>query len=222
MAVEHDLGVALAAARGRMRTCERCPQLVASRTQVVCGTGGPTARVLIVADAPGAREDALRSPLTGRTRDLLDRLLRAAGCPPEDCFLTTLVRCLPPDARAPSAAEVAGCTEHLETEVDLVAPHVVVALGGLVAGVLRGGPAPIRRSRGREEPCLVGEHAVWLLPVFHPAAALYDPDAVALLAEDLARIPELLSRGRPELAAEPAPAEADRAPVVGPGQLGLF
>lgn len=220
--VEHDLGAALAEARAGIRTCERCPELVASRTRVVSGTGEEGARLLIVADAPRTAEDADDEPLTGRARTLLDRLLLEAGCRPEDRYLTTLVRCLPPAARAPTAAEVAGCAQHLETEVGLVAPFVVVALGGLVAGVLRGRPSPIRRARGREEPCLLGEHAVWLLPVFHPAAALYDPDAVAALAADLARIPELLDRGRPGIEPDPTPAEAAPSPPVGPGQLGLF
>ncbi len=222
MVLEPDPAVALAEAADRMRGCERCPELVAARTQVVCGTGAPTARVLIVGDAPRSREDALGVPLSGRALELLERFLLAAGCPPEDRFLTTLVKCLPPLARDPSATEVAGCSEHLETEVALLAPLVVVGLGGFVAGVLRGRPSPVRRSRGREEPCLVGPHAAWLLPVFHPAAALYDPATVPLLEADLARIPELLARGRPELAPEPAPDSPAPDAVPGPGQLDLF
>lgn len=220
MVVEHDLGAVLADARGEMRRCRRCPELVAARSRVVCGTGAPDARLLIVADAPRAGEDANDEPLAGRARALLDRLLLEAGCPPEDRYLTTLVRCRPPDARTPTAAEVAACAEHLETEVGIVAPRVVVALGGLVAGVLRGGPTSIRRARGREEPCRLGAHAVWLLPVFHPAAALYDPAAVPALAADLARLPELLERERPVIELDTEP---ERPPVdTGPGQLGLF
>lgn len=218
MAVEQEPGAALAEACARMRGCERCPELVASRRQVVCGTGRADARILVVADAPRMREDALGVPLTGRARDLLDRLLVEAGCLPEHRFLTALVKCLPPVARDPSAAEAATCAGHLETEVELLRPRVVVALGGWVAGVLRGRPARIRDIRGREEPCRIGAHAAWLLPVFHPGAALYDEATVPRLAADLARIPRLVEREPPELDPEPAAAP----PVTGPGQLGLF
>ncbi len=222
MAAEHDPGAALREARARMRGCERCPELVAVRSRVVTGTGGPGAGLLVVSDAPRTAEDVADEPLSGRPRALLDRLLASAGCSPDDVCLTTLVRCLPPAARTPTAAEVASCAKHLEDEVELVGPRVVLALGGLVAGVLRGRPTSIRERRGHAEPCRLGGRAVWLLPAFHPAAALYDPDAVALLAADLALIPELLSRERPELEEEPAPVEAEAAPAVGPGQLDLF
>ena len=184
---------------------------------MVVGAGAAPAAVLLVCDAPGAEEDALGLPLAGQAGQLLDRLLGEAGVPRADVFVTPLVKCLTPGNRDPSPSEVAHCAEHLVAELELVRPVVVVALGGFVTKALRGDAASIRARRGREEPLTLGTVTFWLLPAFHPAAALYAPALVEQLRQDLARLPELVARGRPQ-AAPSAPA----APVTATGQLELF
>jgi len=223
VADEQARGAAFETAWTRARACTRCPALVASRSQVVVGAGSATADVLIVGDAPGADEDVRGLPLTGQGARLLDQLLRELGLAPADVFATTIVKCRPPGNRDPTPGEVANCSEHLAAQVELVRPVVVVALGGFVTKVLRGDPAPIRARRGREEVRTLGGHPFWLLPVFHPAAALYAPALTEQLRADLSRLPELVARGRPEVEAplavqEPEPVE----PAATPGQLGLF
>lgn len=188
------------------------------------GVGPAHADVVLVGEAPRAGEDALGVPLLGRAGRLLDRLLEDAGVAPADVFATALVKCLPPGNRDPTPAEVASCSEHLVAQVEAIRPVVVVALGSFVTKLLRGSPEPIRERRGREEPRALGDVPVWLLPVFEPAAALYTPALVDVLRADLARLPELVARGRPQLEAPAPPAvdEPDPEPVAGPGQLGLF
>jgi len=221
--VEDGSAQALIEAGARARTCTRCPALVSSRTRVVWGSGGSYADVLLVAGAPGAQEDERDFPLAGQARLLLDDLLEAVGLGHRDVWLTGLVKCRPPGNRAPSPAEVASCQDHLATEVELVRPVVVVALGGAVTKLLRGDAATIRERRGREEERRLGALPVWLYPVFHPVAAAYTPALTQQLRDDLARLPELIGRGRPELTpeAEPAP-DPPTVAVAGPGQLGLF
>ncbi len=218
-----DPRAALAAASAAACACTRCPALVAARSQVVPGTGEAGADVLVVAEAPGPAEDALGVPLAGRAGRLLERALDEAGLAPGTVCTTSLVKCLPPGAREASPAEVAACADHLLAQVEAVEPVVVVALGGFVTKVLRGAPEPIRARRGREEARALGTVPVWLLPVFAPAAALYAPALGEQLRADLARLPELLARGRPALP-RPEPAPASPAPEPGPvpGQLELF
>ena len=212
---------ALARAAAAARGCTRCPALVAARTRVVWGGGAPRADVLLVGEAPGAREDELDAPLTGRARRALDAALAAAGLGPQDTWLTGLVKCRTPGNRPAAPAEVAACHGHLVAAAELVGPVVVVALGGEVTRALRGRAGAIRELRGREEPLLLGGLAVWLLPVFHPAAAAYAPALEAQLRADLAGLPALVARGRPGF--EPAPAAApEAAAAVEPGQLELF
>jgi len=185
------------------------------------GAGSADAAVLLVGDAPGADADARGLPLVGRAARLLDRLLGEVGVAPDDVFATTLVKCRPPGNRDPLPGEAASCSEHLVAQAELVRPVVVVALGGFVTKLLRGDPAPIRARRGREEVRRLGSHWFWLLPVFHPDAALYAPVLTEQLRADLARLPEIVARGRPEAPPaipEPVPAGS----VAEPGQLGLF
>lgn len=218
MVDEQARDLAFEAARIRAGACTRCPALVASRSQVVVGAGAARADVMLVSDAPGAAGDALGSPVVGRAGRLLDRLLAGVGLALQDVFATPLVKCLPPGNRDPSPKEVAHCSEHLVAQVELVRPVVVVALGGFVTKGLRGDATPIRDCRGREEVRTLGTLPLWLLPAFHPAAALYAPALVEQLRADLARVPELVARGRPE--AEPPPEAV--APASEPGQLELF
>lgn len=222
MADQHECVSGLEGTWTAARACTRCPELVAGRSRVVVGAGPAPADVLLVGAAPGSGEDALGVPWVGRAGRELDRHLEGAGLRREDVHATTLVKCLPP-GRDPSPAEVADCSGYLLAQVEAVRPVVVVALGGLVTKVLRGAPDPIRARRGREEPRRLGSASFWLLPAFDPAAALYAPALSASLGADLARLPELIARGRPEVPEAPGPdAEPAPEPLVGPGQLGLF
>lgn len=221
---------------------------MAARTQVVVGAGGAHADVLVVTAAPGADEDALGLPLVGQAERLLDRLLGEVDLALADVYITGIVKCCPPDGREAEPSEVANCSTHLVAQLEAVRPVVVVALGSVVTKLLRGHPAPIRERRGREEARTLGDHAFWLLPAFHPAAALYAPALVEQLRADLARLPDLVARGRPAdvpaveearaaegtRVAQGAPAAGKSAgaegteeaaaleAVVGPGQLELF
>lgn len=223
LAVADDLvrDAAIKAAWARIKACTRCPALVGSRSQVVVGAGSPRADVLLVGSAPGARDDAAGAPAVGQAGRRLERALSAAGLVREDVFLTTLAKCLPPGNRDPSPSEVAACSEHLVAQVELIRPVVVVALGGFATKRLRGDPAPIRERRGREEPRMLGALPVWLLPVFDPAAASYATPLEAQLRADLARLPELVARGRPEIEAHRDEPSVD-VPAAAPGQMELF
>lgn len=219
MADEGGDRVALARAAARARSCVRCPALVAARRQVVWGGGNPGADVLVVAGAPGSREDELGVPLTGRGRDGLEQGLARAGLALADVWLTPGVKCLPPGNREATAAEVAACHDHLTAAVAQVRPVVVVALGEAVTKALRGTPAPIRALRGREEAATVGDLPVWLYPVFHPEAAAYAAALTEQLGADLARLGELVARGRPERSPGARPGDP-QAPLT--TQLPLF
>ncbi|HEY8584385.1 MAG TPA: uracil-DNA glycosylase family protein, partial [Capillimicrobium sp.] len=130
-------------------------------------------------------------------------------------------------------AEIENCQGYLMRQLELIEPRLVCTLGNFATKLLRGDPAGITRVHGREEVRVIGPRAVRLLPLYHPAAALYTPRMLDTLREDFARIPELLALDAPPqpqvLDPEPdapleieAVAEPDPEPPPIDGQLGLF
>jgi uracil-DNA glycosylase family 4 len=189
---------ALAELCGQVVGCTRCPKLAATRTQVVFGSGPASAQVMFVGEAPGVAEDREGVPLTGAAGALLDEVLAAIGLRRDEVAVVNLVKCRPPDNRSPLAAEIENCREHLLGQVELIRPVLVCSLGTFPTRLLRGKPAGITAVRGQDEVVVLGTRAVRLLPLLHPAAALYTPAAVEQLVADAARIPALLALGAPE------------------------
>ncbi len=203
------------------KTCVLCHQLAATRTQVVVGSGDPGADLMFVGEAPGRVEDEQGRPFAGPVGDLLDELLAGIGRSRADVYLTTCLKCRPPGNRDPLPAELANCQGWLLAQLDLVRPRLVCALGNFATRHLRGDPTNVTRIHGQAEVRVIGPRAVRLLPLLHPAAALYTREQLDLLRADFARIPALLALPDPEQPA-PAPPPPPPEPDAPAGQLGLF
>ena len=210
-------------------SCTRC-HLSRCRTQVVVGSGDPTARLMLVGEAPGYHEDRQGVPFVGQAGQLLDTLLAGIGLSRDEVFVANVLKCRPPGNRDPLPAEIAACEEHLFRQVEIIAPRVICTLGNFATKLLSGRPDGISRVHGRELPIRVRSLDVLLLPLFHPAAALYTRSMLAVLEEDFARIPALIENVPDEPLPEPAPpvespremAHAAATPEAQPEQLGLF
>jgi DNA polymerase len=188
-------------------TCTRCPQLAATRTTVVFGSGHADADLMFVGEAPGANEDQQGLPFVGQAGRLLDTLLGEIGLTRADVFVANVLKCRPPGNRDPLPQEIDSCQDYLFRQLELIEPKVVCTLGNFATKLLRSDMTGITRLHGRDELRQIGPRVVRLYPLFHPAAALYTPAMLATLREDFARIPELLSRAAPEQP-EPAPPPA--------------
>jgi uracil-DNA glycosylase len=199
---------ALKAVFHEARDCTRCPQLAATRTTVVFGSGNADADLMFVGEAPGRNEDEQGIPFVGQAGRLLDRLLGEIGLMRDDVFVANVLKCRPPGNRDPHPEEIDNCQDYLTAQVDLIRPRVICTLGNFATKLLRGDPTGITRLHGREEVRTIGARAVRLYPIFHPAAALYTPSNVELLRADFARLPELLALDpppQPDAAAEEVP-----------------
>lgn len=193
------------------RGCTRCPQLAATRTTVVFGSGNADANLMFVGEAPGKNEDEQGLPFVGQAGKLLDRLLEEIGLARGDVFVANTLKCRPPGNRDPAPVEIENCSEYLMKQVALIEPHVICTLGNFATKLLRADPTGITRLHGREEVRTIGTRAVRLYPIFHPAAALYTPANVEVLRQDFARLPELLALGAP-----PQPGVVERPPEPEP------
>ena len=209
------------------RSCPRCPELVATRTQVVFGAGNADADLMFVGEAPGANEDRKGLPFVGQAGMLLNQLLGEIGLERKEVFVANCLKCRPPGNRDPHPAEIENCQDYLMRQLELIEPKVVCTLGNFATKLLRGDNAGITRVHGRDEVRVIGRRAVRLLPLFHPAAALYTPRMLETLREDFARIPELLAMEAPPqpqlLDPEPEPVlpvEPEEAPraIPAPGE----
>lgn len=203
--------------------CMRCP-LSETRTNVVFGAGSADADLMFVGEAPGAEEDRQGLPFVGRAGALLTELLEEIGLTRKQVWVTNVLRCRPPGNRDPQPIEIESCQPYTYRQVELIEPRVVATLGNFATKLLTGSPAGITRVRGTPQVRDIGGRTVFLMPLFHPAAALRTPSLTETLREDFAKLPELLERPLPEAAgAAPAAAElAGSAAEASGDQLDLF
>ncbi len=201
--------------------CTRCA-LAQGRTQVVFGSGSPSADLMFVGEAPGFHEDQQGVPFVGQAGKLLDKLLAGIDLTRADVFVANVLKCRPPGNRDPLPEEIASCEPHLFRQIELIEPKLVATLGNFATKLLSGKPAGITKVHGYEQEVTLGARKVLLYPIYHPAAALYTPSMLKVLEEDFARIPALLERAVEEPAVPTEHAGVEAEPDPESIQLGLF
>jgi uracil-DNA glycosylase len=209
-----------------VQTCTKCP-LHETRTKAVFGAGDADAEVMFVGEAPGAEEDRQGLPFVGRAGQLLNQLLEGIGMSREDVFIANVLKSRPPGNRDPQPAEIEACEPYLFEQVRLIEPKVVCTLGNFATKLLSGNPAGITRVRGAPQVHELGGRAVFLLPLFHPAAALRTPAVKETLRGDFDLLPKLLAGPAPAAASSEEEEEVEEASSPGPppppeDQLGFF
>ena len=209
--------------------CTRCPQLAAARHSVVFGAGNADADLMFLGEAPGQREDEQGLPFVGQAGRLLSQLLEEIGLRREDVFISNTLFCRPPGNRDPLPQEISNCQDYTFRQLELIQPKVVCTLGNFATKLLRADMTGITRLHGRPEVRTIGPRTVRLLPLYHPAAALYTRSLLDTLREDFAQIPGLLALDappQPQPVAPPPPPEPEPQSVAPPpepdSQLGLF
>ena len=222
MAAADASGLSLIAYGDVVAGCTKCA-LAEGRTQVVFGSGSPTAELMFVGEAPGFHEDKQGVPFVGAAGQLLSKLLEGIGLKREDVYIGNVLKCRPPGNRDPLPEEIEACEPHLWRQIELIQPKLICTLGNFATKLLSGKPAGITQVHGRQQEVVLGGNPVTLYPIFHPAAALYTPRMLQVLQDDFARIPELLGRAAAPPPPRPAPEPlAVEALPQQPVQLGLF
>jgi len=173
---------ALAALGKEASGCTRCG-LCKTRTQVVFGTGSARTRVLFIGEAPGADEDRQGLPFVGRAGKLLDQIIDAVGFTRDEVYIANILKCRPPNNRDPHPEEIEACTPYLEEQIELIRPKIICALGRFAGQFLSGRPKVTMGSlRGR---ILYYRDDIMVLPIYHPAALLRNPDLKRQVWEDV-------------------------------------
>ena len=152
------------------------------------GDGPLDAKVMIIGEAPGKNEDLQGKPFVGAAGKLLDELLEQAGLHREDVFIANVLKCRPPSNRDPKPEEIEQCADYLRDQVRIVSPDIIVTLGNFSTRFILKTDKGITSLHGR--PFKTGRFTVF--PVYHPAAALYDPSKKEALMSDFRTLGNLL------------------------------
>ena len=166
--------------RQEVRSCTQCP-LCKSRTQTVFGEGNPDAGLMFVGEGPGQNEDRQGRPFVGRAGEMLNKQIVAMGLTREQVYIANVVKCRPPNNRAPTPIEAQTCWRYLRRQIDIIRPRVIVTLGGPATKLLletTKGITAIRGSWHRFDQLVPDGPSIPVMPTFHPAYLLraYTPE----------------------------------------------
>lgn len=177
------------------RACANCTRcgLCETRTNVVFGKGSRDARIMFVGEGPGEQEDLQGKPFVGPAGKLLDDMLSIIDLNQENCYITNIVKCRPPQNRDPIGEEQDACIGYLRSQVELIRPQVIVCLGRIAAQKIIDPDYRISRSHGQ----WIQRNDVWITAIYHPSALLRDPSKRPDTFDDLLSIRSRLERMKP-------------------------
>ena len=196
--------------RAALEAFDECP-LKATAHNTVYIDGNPSAKIMLIGEAPGADEDRQGKPFVGKSGQLLDKMLAAIGldrhadAPEISVLITNVIFWRPPGNRKPTPGETILCRPFMERTIELVAPDVLVCLGGSAATQLLGTTQGIMRLRGRWQDVTIAGRSIPCLPTLHPSYLLRTPAAKKLAWQDLLSLAD-----RMDLPIRPKPANTPK------------
>lgn len=185
---EETSGSSLDELRPGVLRCQKCKDLAKSRKNVVFGSGNSSADLVFVGEAPGYDEDIQGEPFVGKAGQLLTRMIQAMKLTREKVYICNVLKCRPPNNRNPLPEEVTNCSPYLKSQLQIIKPKVLVALGKFAAQTLLNTQTPISRLRGKFSEY----EGIPLMPTFHPAYLLRNENDKKLVWEDLKQVMQLL------------------------------
>ena len=169
--------------------CHLC-ELSKTRQNVVFGEGNTDAELMFVGEGPGANEDATGKPFVGRAGELLTKMIEnVLHIPRQSVYIANIVKCRPPQNRAPSSKEALTCRPYLLKQIELIKPKLIVALGATAYHYLSNDDTPISKIRGH----LLEEKDYSIIPTYHPSYLLRNPSAKKEAFEDMLKVKNFLN-----------------------------
>ena len=173
--------------RAEIGDCKRC-RLCEGRTNIVFGVGNPKAKLMFVGEGPGRDEDKQGEPFVGRAGQLLNKIIEAMGMKRSDVYIGNIVKCRPPENRQPLPDEMETCTPFLLKQIEAIRPKVIVCLGATALKGLLKTEAKISQLRGQFQDF----NGTPVMPTYHPAFLLRNPDAKKPVWEDMKKVMAVL------------------------------
>lgn len=177
----------------KVKICQDCG-LCKGRTLAVPGFGNAEAKIMFIGEGPGRDEDLQGKPFVGAAGKFLTTLLESIGWKREDVFITNVVKCRPPNNRDPLPEEVEACFKYLDAQIKIIKPKLIITLGRhSMARFLPGFKISDIHGQAKRTKSVFSEPQV-IFPLYHPAAALYNPGLRSVLMADFKKIPILIAK----------------------------
>lgn len=181
-----------------IENCRKCG-LWKTRKKPVVGEGSIGSDILFVGEAPGYNEDLQGRPFVGKAGKILDELLESIGLQRGKVYISNILKCRPPGNRSPLKTEVAACTEHLDKQIEVIKPKIIVCLGNFAVSY-------IFEKFGLKTDKISSVHGkifqvntlfggIEIIPMYHPAVATYNSNAKHILTEDFKVIKKAIEQG---------------------------
>ena len=183
-------------------SCTKC-DLSETRTHVVVGEGSLDAAIMFIGEAPGYHEDMQGRPFVGKAGKILDELLSSIDLQRTDVFIANILKCRPPNNRNPLQSEIKACTGYLNRQIECIKPSILIPMGSFATsfllekyGIIN---EKISSAHGKilKKSTIYGE--ITIMPMYHPAAATYNPRMKILLENDFRILQDYLSNTKPQL-----------------------
>lgn len=182
--------VLLSALYAPYQKCTLCPLGSLGRKKVVFGSGNPDAQILLIGEAPGKEEDEQGLPFVGRSGKLLTKILHSIGIERHDIYISNIVKCRPPENRAPFQDEISLCKKLLlKKQIKIINPQVICTLGSVALNALLEQKTPLSKMRG----LFTFYQNIPVLPTYHPAYILRNSKKTPLLIQDLQKVFQKIS-----------------------------
>lgn len=173
--------------RGEIGDCKRC-KLHRARKTIVFGEGNEKARLMFIGEGPGYDEDVQGRPFVGRAGQLLTKIIQSINLLREEVYITNIVKCRPPQNRNPEPDEIESCNPFLMNQITAIQPKIICALGTFSAQTLLKTDTKITALRGK----FYDLEGIKVIPTYHPAFLLRNPERKREVWEDMKRIAELI------------------------------
>jgi len=180
--------ITLADVRKELGDCKRC-KLHRGRKTIVFGEGNERATLMLIGEGPGYDEDVQGRPFVGKAGQLLTKILQSINLPREEVYIANIIKCRPPQNRNPEPDEIQSCSPFLMKQIQVIQPKIICALGAFSAQTLLKTETKITALRGK----LFDLEGIKVMPTYHPAFLLRNPDKKREVWEDMKKIVELLN-----------------------------
>jgi DNA polymerase len=182
--------VTLAEVRKELGDCKRC-KLHRGRKTIVFGEGNEKATLMFIGEGPGYDEDVQGRPFVGKAGQLLTKIIQSINLPREEVYIANIIKCRPPQNRNPEPDEIQSCSPFLMKQIQVIQPKIICALGAFSAQTLLKTETKITALRGK----FYDLEGIKVIPTYHPAFLLRNPERKREVWEDMKKIAELMGLG---------------------------